>query len=131
MIESRRQRDMSVEADEHKRHTRFIQSRLPSDMYEWLRLRGFLSRRSMNSIVLEAVGEYRTAIESGQATLSKESLGREAVVKYNVRVDDDLYEWLRTTAFYARLSINVLFVAALLRYREKHSDASMPSSAAQ
>jgi len=122
---------MNTEGDEHRRHTRFIQSRLPSDMYEWLRLRGFLSRRSMNSIVLEAVGEYRTAIESEEATLSKESLGREAVVKYNVRVDDDLYEWLRTTAFYARLSINVLFVAALLRYREKHSDNAMPSSAAQ
>lgn len=122
---------MSVEAEDQRRHTRFIQSRLPGDMYEWLRLRGFLSRRSMNSIVLEAVGEYRTAIESGQAALSKESLGREPVVKYNVRVDDDLYEWLRTTAFYARLSINVLFVAALLRYREKHSDSAMPSSAAQ
>ncbi len=114
--------------EEHPHHTRFIQSRLPSDMYEWLRLRGFLSRRSMNSIVLEAVSEYRTAIDGGQATLTKEHVGRDAIVKYNVRVDDDLYEWLRTTAFYARLSINVLFVAALLRYREQHQEEA-PASA--
>lgn len=107
---------------ENAARMRFIQSRLPSEMYEWLRLRGFLLRQSMNSIVLEAVAEYRAAVESGNATPAKENAGDDTVVKYNVRVEDDLYEWLRTTAFYARLSINTLLVAALARFRERHKD---------
>ena len=115
---------------EHNAHMRFIQSRLPSETYEWLRLRGFLLRQSMNSIVLEAVAEYRTVVEAGQATPAKESSGDDTVVKYNVRVEDDLYEWLRTTAFYSRLSINTLLVAALARFREQRKDsdpAAQPS----
>ena len=54
---------------------RFIQSRLPTDIYEWLRLRGFLLRQSMNSIVLDAVAEYRVAIEAGSIRPSKEGFG--------------------------------------------------------
>ncbi len=115
---------------EREVHTRFIQSRLPTDLYEWLRLRGFLLRQSMNSVVLEAIGEYRDAVEAGQAAPSKDGLGHEETIKYNVRVDDNLYEWLRTTAFYARISINVLFVRALMLYRERRPDtpAAAPHS---
>ena len=102
---------------------RFIQSRLPTGVYEWLRLRAFLLRQSMNSIVLEAVGAYRVAVEAGEVTPSKESgAEHDTAVKYNVRVDDDLYEWLRTTAFYARVSINILLIAALVRFRAAHQD---------
>ena len=103
--------------------TRFIQSRLPNELYEWLRLRGFLLRQSMNSIVLEAAEEYRRAVEAGETTPSKDaSADHSTVVKYNVRVNDDLYEWLRTTAFYARLSINTLLISALARFKEAHPD---------
>lgn len=104
---------------QHVGQMRFIQSRLPSETYEWLRLRGFLLRQSMNSIVLEAVVEYRVAIDGGEVAPAKESPSDDTVVKYNVRVEDDLYEWLRTTAFYARLSINTLLIAALARFRER------------
>ena len=49
------------------------------------------------------------------------------MVKYNVRVDNNLYEWLRTTAFYARVSINALLVAALIRYHDSHQDIAEAS----
>ena len=106
---------------------RFIQSRLPTGLYEWLRLRAFLLRQSMNSIVLESVSAYRAAVEAGEVTPAKESgAEHDTVVKYNVRVDDDLYEWLRTTAFYARVSINTLLIASLVRFRAAHQD-DMPA----
>ena len=105
---------------------RFIQSRLPTELYEWLRLRAFLLRQSMNSIVLEAVADYRTAVEAGAVTPTKGAPERDAIVKYNVRVDEDLYEWLRTTAFFARVSINTLLIAALVRFRATHHDTPAP-----
>ena len=109
---------------------RFIQSRLPTGLYEWLRLRAFLLRQSMNSIVLESVVAYRAAVEAGEVTPTKESgAEHDTVVKYNVRVDDDLYEWLRTTAFYARVSINTLLIASLVRFRAAHQD-DMPAELA-
>ncbi len=103
-------------------HTRFIQCRLPSELYEWLRLRAFLSRKSMNSIVVVAAGEYRTAVQAKDVAPSRETIDTGSTVKYNVRVDDDLYEWLRTTAFYERLSINALLLAALIRYQQAHQN---------
>lgn len=109
-------------SDKKSGRMRFIQSRLPTELYEWLRLRGFLLRRSMNSIVLEAIDEYRAAIGAGTTAPSKDGGAREETIKYNVRVDDELYEWLRTHAFYARLSINVLFVSALVHYCAAHPD---------
>jgi len=110
------------ESDKKSGRMRFIQSRLPTELYEWLRLRGFLLRRSMNSIVLEAITEYRRAVDAGEVTPSKDGVARAETIKYNVRVDDDLYEWLRANAFHARLSINVIFVSALVRYRNAHPD---------
>lgn len=109
---------------DNETHMRFIQSRLPTDSYEWLRLRGFLLRQSMNSIVLEAVAAYRAGVEAGEIRPSKEGLDYDSVVKYNVRVDEELYEWLRTTAFYARVSINALLVAALMLYQQSHPEVS-------
>jgi len=110
---------------------RFIQSRLPTDLYEWLRLRGFLMRRSMNSIVLEAIADYRVAVDAREIVPSKDDITRDETIKYNVRVDDDLYEWLRATAFYGRLSINAIFVSALVRYRDVHPDTPVPEGAVQ
>jgi hypothetical protein len=108
---------------------RFIQSRLPTGLYEWLRLRAFLLRQSMNSIVLEAAEDYRRAVDAGEVSPSKETGAEpDAVVKYNVRVEDELYEWLRTTAFYARVSINSLLIAALVRFRAAHQDTPTPST---
>lgn len=106
---------------------RFIQSRLPTDLYEWLRLHGFLLRQSMNSIVIEAGNDYRRAIDSGTLMPAKTEGGdQDSAVKYNVRVEEDLYEWLRTTAFYARLSINTLLINALLRFRDAHPETPQP-----
>ncbi len=90
--------------------SRFIQCRVPTALYEWMRLQGFLTRRSMNSVALAAVVAYRAEVEAGRSAPE-----RGDVVKYNVRVGDELHEWLRTTAFYARTSINALIVAALTR----------------
>ncbi len=110
------------EGEKKSGRMRFIQSRLPTDLYEWLRLRGFLIRRSMNSIVLEAIADYRVAVDAREVVPAKDGITRDDTVKYNVRVDDDLYEWLRTNAFYARISINAIFVSALVRYRDVHPD---------
>ncbi len=67
----------------------------------------------MHSITVEVVSAYRVEVEAGHTTL--EGLLREerAGIKFPVRVSDDLYEWLRTTAFHARTSINAVVVAAL------------------
>ncbi|MCA1599314.1 MAG: hypothetical protein LC769_09935 [Chloroflexi bacterium] len=120
------------EGEKKSSRMRFIQARLPNDLYEWLRTRGFLMRRSMNSIVLEAIADYRVAVDAKEIVLSKDGSARDETIKYNVRVDDDLYEWLRSNAFYARLSINAIFVSALVRYRDVHPDTSpTPEGAGQ
>jgi len=102
-------------ADEQSAAPRFVQCRVPADLYEWMRLQGFLTRRSMNSIALEAVAAYRIEVEAGRVALERGALIQGETMKYNVRLGDDLYEWLRTAAFHAHLSINALVVAALAR----------------
>ncbi len=113
---------MTTENDTPSSRAHFVQCRLPADLYEWMRLRAFLTHRSMNSVALAAMGDYRAAIDAGQAKPDKSQAESAGVTKYNVRVDDDLYEWLRTTAFYAHLSINTLVVTSLDRYHAAHKD---------
>jgi len=100
---------------------RFIQCRLPVDQYEWLRYRAFRQRSSMNSIVLRAVGSLQEtsddaatplALAAGSHALSG---AKSAGVKFNVRLPDDTYEWLRAKAFYSRGSINQLMIMAIAR----------------
>jgi len=105
--------DRAVSAEPAPSH--FIQCRVPTELYEWMRLQGFLTRRSMNSIALAAVAAYRAEVEAARIAPERGAPARGEVVTYNVRVDDDLHEWLRTTAFDARTSINALVVAALTR----------------
>ena len=93
--------------------SRFIQCRVPTALYEWMRLQGFLTRRSMSSVTRTAIAAYRAEVEAGRSPPERAAPERGDVVKYTVRVDDELHEWLRTTAFYARTSINVLAGAAL------------------
>ncbi len=102
-------------ADVSSAASRFIQCRVPTELYEWMRLQGFLTRRSMNSIALAAVAAYRAEVEAGRIVPERGAPERGEAVKYNVRVGDEVHEWLRTTAFYARTSINALVVAALTR----------------
>jgi len=92
-----------------------IQCRVPTDLYEWMRLQAFRTRRSMNSIALEAVTAYRAAVDAGHTTREGRVLVAGEIVKYNLRVGDDLYEWLRTTAVHPHSSSNALVVAALAR----------------
>ncbi len=98
-------------ADVSAAAARFIQCRIPADLYEWMRLQGFQTRHSMNSIALAAVAASRAEVVAPEPGAPE----RGTVVKYNVRVGDELHEWLRTTAFDARTSINALVVAALAR----------------
>jgi len=102
-------------ADVSAAAARFIQCRILADLYEWMRLQGFQTRRSMNSIALAAVAAYRAEVEAAQIAPEPGAPERGEMVKYNVRVGDDLHAWLRTTAFDARTSINALAVAALAR----------------
>jgi len=102
-------------ADISSAASHFIQCRVPTELYEWMRLQRFLTRRSMNSIALAAVAAYRAEVEAARIAPERGAPERAEIVKYNVRVDDDLHAWLRTTAFYARTSINALAVAALAR----------------
>ncbi len=108
--------------------SRFIQCRIPAALYEWMRLQAFLTRRSMNNIALAAVTAYRTEVEAGRIAPERGAPERGEIVKYNLRVGDDLHEWLRTTAFYARTSINALGVAALARAHA--AQAASPASSA-
>ncbi len=103
-----------------------LQCRLPPHLYEWLRLQAFQTRRPMNSIVLAAVGAYRAEREAGRTTREGRGAGGGATTPYNVRLDDERYEWLRTTAVATRSSINALVVAALAR---AHADQAAEAAA--
>lgn len=109
-----------------------IQCRLPIDLYEWLRLRAFQGRRSMNSVTFAALADYRAAFAAGEVALGKEPDDGADTTKYTVRAADDLYEWLRETAFYARVSMNSVVVVALRRSRAAHhADEAAPPSLEQ
>ncbi len=109
-------------ADSSSAASRFIQCRIPAALYEWMRRQGFLARRSMNSIALAAVAAYRAEVEAARIAPERGAPARGETVTYNVRVGDALHEWLRTTAFYARTSINALVVAALTRAHAVHPE---------
>ncbi len=94
---------------------RFIQCRNPAALYEGMRQHGLQTRRSINSIVLEAVAAYRAEVDAHGGAPGHAPLAGGRQVTYNIRLDDDLYNWLRTTAFHARTSINALIIAALTR----------------
>jgi len=104
--------------------THILQCRLPPHLYEWLRLQAFQTRHPMNSIVLAAVGAYRAEREAGRTTWEGRVTGGGATAPYNVRLDDERYEWLRTTAFATRSSINALVVAALARAQADHVEGA-------
>ncbi len=104
----------------------FIQCRIPSALYEWLRLEGFRARRSMTSIILASVMAYHAEAEAGRIVPQRGAPACGEIVKFNLRIDDALYEWLRTTAFDARAPINDLIIAALARSHAAHPDAGAP-----
>src|SRR5579871_4002989 len=80
--------------------TRFMQCRLPVAHYEWLRYRAFLNRTSMNSIVLLAIAELQEENPDIEAPMSLAvTSGTSGGVKFNVRLSESTYEWLRTKAF--------------------------------
>ncbi len=103
---------------------RFIQCRSPAVLYEWMRRHSLQTRRSMNSIVLEAVAASRADLDAGQGAPGQPPRDGGRQVAYNVRLDTDTYNWLRTTAFYARTSINALIVAALARAQADHAEGT-------
>jgi len=107
-----------------------IQCRLPLDLYEWLRLRAFQGRhRRMNSITLAALIDYRTTLAVGDVAPDTKPRDGADTTKYIVRIPDDLYEWLRATAFSAHVSMNSVVIAALRRYRAApHADDAAPPS---
>jgi len=80
----------------------------------------------MSSIALAAMEGYRTEVEAGRIVPERGVPERSEIATYNVRVGDDLYQWLRTTAFDARTSINVLGVAALARAHAAGSAVPAP-----
>jgi len=81
----------------------------------------------MQSIAVEAITAYRVEWETSHAM--REGLPREggAAVKYPLRLDDDLYEWLRTTAFHTRRSINALVGDALIRFHAAQAEGTPDS----
>ncbi len=83
-------------------------------MYEWLRLQAFQTRHRMNTVVVEAVRTYRTEVENGRFAPDHRVLVGGAKVTYPAHVDNEMYEWLRTTAFHQRSSMTTLIVAALV-----------------
>lgn len=99
--------------------TRFMQCRLPVALYEWLRLRAFVNRTSMNSIVLLAIQDLQAVVPDVEAPMTLPVIqGTSGGVKFNVRLNEAVYEWLRTKAFNSRGSINQLLIAALEAYRQ-------------
>ncbi len=52
------------------------------------------------------------------------SVGGGETMLYNIRLDNDLYEELRTAVFYAHSSFNALVIAALTRAQADHTDGA-------
>ena len=50
-------------ADTRERDWKALQVRLDDGLYEWLRAKSFFERRSMNTLVLEALTRTRTSEE--------------------------------------------------------------------
>lgn len=120
-------RDMAQNPDQHPQitGTRFMQCRLPVAHYEWLRYRAFLNRTSMNSIVLQAIAELQESAPDVEAPMTMPvTSGTSGGVKFNVRLSEATYEWLRTKAFNSRGSINQLLIAALADHRQKLDGSS-------
>jgi len=95
-----------------------LQCQLSVELYERLRRQSTQTGRSMNQIALTALTAYRTEVEAGHTTVGGPPRMGGATVKYNLYVGEadggiHLHDWLRTTAFHARTSINTLVVAAL------------------
>jgi predicted HicB family RNase H-like nuclease len=101
-------------------NARFMQCRLPMEQYEWLRYGAFINRVSMNSIVLEAIDELRAEIKTkAKAAQATPGTGNSLEFKkFNVRLSEETYEWLRTAAFECRSSINQLLISAITSYRK-------------
>src|SRR5690348_13048477 len=98
-------RDMAQGPDQQPQPggTRFMQCRLPVALYEWLRLRAFVGRTSMNSIVLQAIQELQADTPEVDTALALPVIqGTSGGVKFNVRLSEAVYEWLRTKAFNSR-----------------------------
>ncbi|HVA88501.1 MAG TPA: hypothetical protein VNL71_01530 [Chloroflexota bacterium] len=100
-------------------NARFMQCRLPAEQYEWLRYRAFINRTSMNSIVLEAITDLQTEAKTNVPLTLLVTPGTSGGVKFNVRLSEETYEWLRTVAFDCRGSINQLLIGALAAYRKR------------
>jgi len=110
----------AVQPPERTQAARFMQCRLPVALYEWLRLRAFVGRSSMNSIVLQAIQELQADAPNVDAPMALPTIqGTSGGVKFNVRLGEDAYEWLRTKAFNSRGSINQLLIAALEAHRRR------------
>ncbi len=75
----------------------------------------------MNSIAVEAVRAYGLEVEDGRFAPDHKVVVGGNKVLHPVRLDNDLYEWLRTTASHQRTSMTTLMVAALVHARR--SDA--------
>ena len=119
-MNARPDRDATVATELARSH--FMQIRMPTALYEWLRTSAFLTRRSMTRIVREALAAYRMEVENGRIAPERGVLESGAQIKSSVHLDDEVYEWLRVTAFYARSSINALIVAALTRAYAAETD---------
>ena len=122
MLQMVREAVYSSEPQVQVTNARFMQCRLPAEQYEWLRYRAFVNRTSMNSIVLEAIAELQAESNNPNGSLTlMVTPGTSGGVKFNVRLSEETYEWLRTAAFNCRGSINQLLIGALATYRRRLS----------
>jgi predicted HicB family RNase H-like nuclease len=124
MLQMVREAPYGVEPQVHAVGTaRFMQCRLPAEQYEWLRYGGFINRISMNSIVLEAIRDLQEEVKTtASLTLPATHGPGMEFKKFNVRLSEDTYEWLRTIAFECRSSINQLLIGALATYRKRQGN---------
>jgi len=111
------------------RRVHVVPSRLRVEVHEWLHLKAFQERRTMNNISLAAISVYRAEWEAGRTTLKGRASVDGEIVVYNVHLDNDTYAWLRTTARHARSSINALLVAALTRAHADHAEGTTTTDA--
>jgi len=106
-----------------------LSCRMPTTVYEWLRMTRYRTRRRMHPVVLEALAAYRAEVEAGRIVLPRGNADRGATMVYNLRASDELYRWLRVTATDGHTSINAVIVAALTRAHVIQIEGAPPSDA--
>jgi len=83
-------------------------------------LGGQVDRSNAHKYRLDGEHSSINGVEAGHILPERRAATGGERTMYNIRLANDLYEWLRTTAFYQRTAMTAMIVAALTRAQANH-----------